>query len=127
MARIVMINDEHDLLEICRMILASSGHRVLTLISGVDANSVVERFGADLVLLDWVMPDATGDEVLARLRASPRTAHVPIVVISALPEVQARARSLGADAVLPKPFLPDELRAIVDHTLASITPSREAP
>jgi PAS domain S-box-containing protein len=82
----------------------------------------------DVVLLDLHLPDIPGDEVLRRLRADPRTAGVPVVVVSAdaTPGSVDRLRQAGADAYLTKPLDVDEFLAAVERFLPAAAPSAAA-
>jgi DNA-binding response OmpR family regulator len=108
-ARILLIDDEQDLLEICAMLLESEGHQVECLSEPVRAEEVALRFRPDVVFLDWVMPDRGGREVFPRLR-DVLGAHARIVIASALPGMAGEARRLGAAGLLEKPFSAEELR-----------------
>lgn len=93
-------------------LVGSSGHEVIGVGTGREAveRALTEPF--DVLLLDLMLPGTMdGFEVCARLRADPATAELPIVVISALDDVEARARAmkLGATAYYAKPFRPLEL------------------
>ena len=118
MARILLINDEPDLLQMCRMVLQSEGHDV-TVTS--DTSHVVELAAktADIVVLDLVMPGTNGEAVLARLRESPETRSIPVVIMSALHDAKDRAAALGADGFVGKPFEPNALFETVDRALAA--------
>ena len=90
-----------------------------------DGLVALERLGApgcdvDVVLLDILMPRLDGYGVLARMRADPRLRHVPVVVISALDDLDGVVRciELGADDFLPKPFDPVLLRARIGAGLS---------
>jgi CheY-like chemotaxis protein len=74
----------------------------------------------DLVLLDLHLPDIQGDEVLRRLRADPRTAEIPVVVVSAdaTRASNDRLRALGADAYLSKPIDVEEFLETVERFLS---------
>src|SRR4051812_43518675 len=102
MASILLVNDEPDLLEICRMVLESEGHSVAATTDSVRARELAET--ADLVLLDLVMPGTTGEAVLRSFRESPKTRNVPVVVVSALEDARERAEAMGADGYMAKPF-----------------------
>ncbi len=105
--RVLVVNDEPDLLELCKFVLEDEGHTVEVTTSGHDVIALVHRFKPDVVLLDWVIPDVPGDVVLRRLRAN--GAVVPIVMMSASHRADEASRRLGADAFLPKPFTDEEL------------------
>ena len=84
--------------------------------TAVDGREALAQLGArpfDLVLLDVMMPELNGHEVLERMRADERLRHVPVIMISALDQVDSVVRciELGAEDYLPKPFNPVILRA----------------
>jgi DNA-binding response OmpR family regulator len=117
MARILVVNDERDLVELCQVILEEVGHQVTTLTNGAKAVELAEHDPPDLIALDWVLGRLTGEDVLRALRANPATAHIPILLLSALPDLEARAGVLGADGALGKPFGEDELVRAVGRLL----------
>ncbi|TCN24710.1 adenylate/guanylate cyclase domain-containing protein [Sinorhizobium americanum] len=117
--RILVVDDvasNRDLL--CRR-LRHEGHRVAVADSGRSALARLAEGEFDLILLDILMPDMNGIEVLARLKAEDRWRHVPVIMISGLSEVAAVARCIeaGADDYLTKPFNPVLLRARINSTL----------
>lgn len=120
MARILLINDEADLIAMCEIVLEARGHSVRHLLAPHRTSELLElaSWKPELVLLDLVMPGATGEDVLERLRDLPGMSDVPVVVMSAVPEAEARARAMGAAGVLEKPFDPDGLMQAVDGTIA---------
>jgi len=87
-------------------------------VTAIDGRGALERLGTqdfDLVLLDVMMPELNGYEVLERIRADDRLRHVPVIMISAVDQVESVVRciELGAEDYLPKPFNPVILRARV--------------
>jgi CheY-like chemotaxis protein len=92
---------------------------VVTAVDGKDALAQLAARDFDLVLLDVMMPKLNGYEVLARIRADDRLRHVPVIMISAVDQVDSVVRciELGAEDYLPKPFNPIILRARVTTCL----------
>lgn len=117
MARILMINDEIDLLTVCQSLLSDVGHEVDIFTSGRDALEHARRAQPDLIIVDWVMPGTEGSTVLARLKGHPATKDTPVLAISALADGAMRAELAGADRFLAKPFDVDELVGAVNHVL----------
>ena len=78
----------------------------------------------DLIIADWVMPRLSGPEMVKRLRADPQLSHVPVVMLTALADVEHRAKSYhsGADHFLPKDFEPEELLAIIERAVQRTQP-----
>ena len=98
---IVVVDDELSILELIQDILEAEGFRVLTARNGAVALRLLERTSAALVLTDFMMPELGGVELARRLRADPRTADIPIVLMSAA--LPADTGGLFA-AVIQKPF-----------------------
>ena len=92
---------------------------VTTAVDGQQALQLLQQQDIDLVLLDVMMPELNGYEVLERLKADERLRHVPVIMISALDQVESVVRciELGAEDYLPKPFDPVILRARIGACL----------
>lgn len=77
----------------------------------------------DLILLDLMMPTASGDSALSFMRGTPSLNDIPIVVVSAHPDVEQIATQLGADSWLAKPIKYDELRRCINQMLSQSSAS----
>jgi DNA-binding response OmpR family regulator len=117
MARILMVNDESDILEMCALILRERGHEVGIAESEAGAVGCATERRPDLLVLDLVVRGTTGEQVLDSIRA--RIGPTPLVVVSASADGPDRARSMGADAFVAKPFAEDDLVAAVEATLGA--------
>lgn len=115
--RILLINDEPDLLMLAQMGLEQIGHRVETLTEAGKALDVVRRFHPDVIGLDWVTPGTSGEDVLRQLKAEPDTAAIPVVVATALSGIDTHARLLGAETVVHKPFTISQLAATLQRVV----------
>jgi DNA-binding response OmpR family regulator len=82
---IVVIDDEQALLDILDLSLSSHGYNVITVSNGLKAMEIIKKTQPDLVLLDIVMPDINGWEILKCLEENQETAGLPIIMISAVP------------------------------------------
>ena len=111
--RILVVDDNEFNRDLVSRRLARDGHAVETAEGGVEALSLLKEREFDLILLDILMPDMSGYEVLGRLKADPVTREIPVIMISALDEVDSIVRCIEAGAVdyMPKPFEPALLRA----------------
>lgn len=109
--RVLVVDDEADIVALVAYHLAKSGYRVSTASSGPDALEAMRRERPALVVLDLMLPGLSGYEVLEQLRASDATRDVAVLMLTARREEQDRIRglSLGADDYLTKPFSPQEL------------------
>ena len=117
--RLLVVDDTEANRDLLARRLRALGHDVAVAKNGREALDVLATRETDLVLLDIMMPEMDGFQVLERLRADPARRHVPVIMISALDETDsvARAIELGATDYLPKPFNAVILRARVTATL----------
>jgi two-component system phosphate regulon response regulator PhoB len=124
MFRVLIVDDEPDINEVVKEGLRSAGYDTVGALTGADALAEVARRCPDLILLDQMLPDIDGVEVCRRLRAAPRTRHVPIIFLTAVGGSEARVRglALGADDYIVKPFGMRELILRVGAVLRRATP-----
>ncbi len=118
MATILVCDDEPALRELMRAAVGGD-HRFLEAPDTATAREAIEYARPDLVLLDVMLPGASGIELLRAIRDDPELHAVPVVVVSAWADEQHRheAEEAGADAFLAKPFLPEELGALARQLL----------
>ena len=117
---LLVVDDSEDNRYTLTRRLAREGYtRVVTANDGRQALALLRAQPVDLVLLDIMMPELNGYEVLERLKADERLRHVPVIMISAVDEIESVVRciELGAEDYLPKPFNPTLLRARVGASL----------
>ena len=118
--RILIVDDEDDIREVGQMTLEMmAGWEVRTASSGEEALAMAAAHPPDAILLDVMMPVMDGPATLARLRAEPATAGVPVVFLTAKAQAadQRRLAEMGAAGVLAKPFDPMTLADQVSRTL----------
>jgi len=120
--RLLVVDDEINLLRALGACLGSEGYEVVTARSAAEALSRVAQEVPDLIISDIRMPGTDGFDFLRQIRTSPRTSLVPIVFLTAKSERADRVAGFraGVDAYLTKPFEPDELLAIVASILARV-------
>lgn len=108
---ILVVDDDRRVLDLLQISLSQNGYRVTTAATGEDGLDFTRRDPPDLIILDLRLPKKNGYEVCAALKSSKDTAHIPIIMVSATAEVDARLQGLmhGADDYLTKPFSPKEL------------------
>ncbi len=116
---ILVVDDNEENREMLGRRLAREGYEVRRAAGGTEALAALQASSVDLVLLDVMMPDINGYEVLRRLKENPRLADIPVLMISSLEDTESVARciELGAEDYLPKPFNPVILRARVGACL----------
>ena len=112
-ARVLVIDDEPDVRWLIRVSLERAGHEVLVAEDGLRGVALAMKQHPEVIVLDLMMPVMDGYGVLAELAKDRRTAHVPVLVLSAraIPEEAERATQAGARRFLEKPFDPDDLAA----------------
>jgi two-component system cell cycle response regulator len=117
--RILLVDDEVINLDLFEAILTEEGYETVCANDGKEALEAVAAARPDLLLLDLMMPGMSGLEVCRRLKESPLTADIPIIVVTALGQVATKEAALtsGADDFVAKPVRPDDLRARVSAML----------
>ncbi|MEZ4620543.1 MAG: response regulator transcription factor [Caldilineaceae bacterium] len=117
MVTILVVDDNQKLLDMLRRTLTYEGYRVCTATSGREALHTIDDARPDLLVLDWLMPDLDGIDVVTRLRAV--SDEIPILMLTARDAVEHRVEGLacGADDYLVKPFATEELLARIQALL----------
>src|SRR4030042_1076865 len=114
--RVLVVDDDEKILRFIGSSLRLAGYDVATATSGEEALQLLESKKPQIMILDILMPQTDGFEVLKRLRP---VSKLPVIAISAHTSAAGQALNLGANAFLAKPFRPDELikkiKALLDH------------
>ncbi len=120
MVKVLVIDDDEDICELVVFKLSRSGFEVHTESDGESGLAAAADLLPDVVLLDWMMPKLNGIEVCRRLRADPRTAGIPVILLTAKAQEGdvRRAFAAGGDDYIAKPFSPRELVSRVEALLA---------
>ncbi|BEV72887.1 MULTISPECIES: phosphate regulon transcriptional regulator PhoB [unclassified Paludibacterium] len=123
-ANILLVEDEPAIQELIAFNLTQAGHHVLRASTAEAAITLVRNALPDLVLLDWMLPGASGIEVARKLRSDERTRSVPIIMLTARSDEQDKISGLeaGADDYITKPFSPRELLARIKAVLRRRAP-----
>jgi two-component system, OmpR family, phosphate regulon response regulator PhoB len=122
---ILIVEDEAPLVTMLRYNLEREGFQVCEAGDGEEALVQIAERRPDLVLLDWMLPLVSGIEVCRRIRRSPETRSLPVVILTARGEETDRVRGLdsGADDYVVKPFSPSELVARLRAVMRRAQPS----
>lgn len=125
--RVLVVDDEPDIVALVAYHLAKAGYRVSTAGSGPDALGAAQREHPSLVVLDLMLPGMSGFDVLEQMRADPGTREIAVLMLTARKDEPDRIRglSLGADDYLTKPFSPPELVLRVGAILRRIGAARQ--
>jgi two-component system cell cycle response regulator DivK len=112
---ILYVEDNEYNLKIVRQLLSRTSYRLIEAVDGEQGVATALREVPDLVLMDIQLPKLSGLDATRRIRSDPKTAHVPIVVITsfALSGDSEKAKEAGASAYLAKPYSPRELLQMI--------------
>jgi Response regulators consisting of a CheY-like receiver domain and a winged-helix DNA-binding domain len=118
--KILVVDDEPKIVEVVQSYLESNSYQVYKAFNGRQALQIFEKIAPDLVILDLMMPEMTGEEVCQKLRTISR---VPIIMLTAKVEEDEviDGFKLGADDYVTKPFSPRQLMARVEAVMRRIT------
>ncbi len=127
-AKILVVDDEKDLLELLSMNLVAQSFVVNTAQTGADALASVSKDRPDLILLDIVLPDISGIELTGKLKNSPGTANIPIILLTAKDSETdvVVGLTVGADDYITKPFSTKVLLARIEALLRRNDPEGAA-
>ena len=120
--KIVVIEDEEDILEVISYNLKREGYEVTTSTSGEDGLAKIERSTPNLVILDLMLPEIDGLDLCRKLKSDPVTQNIPVIMVTAKGEESdvVLGLGMGADDYMVKPFSPRELvargRAVLRRT-----------
>jgi len=129
--KILAVDDEADILKLLRHNLTCAGYGFMDAADGPTALKIAKAAAPDLILLDVMLPDMDGNEVLRRLKADPDTRWIPVLMLTAKGEEIDRVLGLefGADDYIVKPFSPRELvlriRAVLREGKEATPPALE--
>ena len=119
MSTVLIIEDDHNLLEGLELFLNMEGYETLATTNGRTALDLIRRYQPDLVVTNYQMPGADGFDVLRTIRENRKLAGTSVVFITAdhTPAIRQRALDSGADAYLTKPFRSEELAGVIAQLL----------
>ena len=115
--KILVVDDEHDILELLRHQLEKQGYEVVATSQGSAVVSTACREQPDLITLDILLPDKDGFEVLRDLKSNPKTANIPVIILSVVQDAESGLQ-LGAVNYVTKPINEEQLLTAVESVLA---------
>lgn len=108
--RILIVDDEPDLVKVTSFRLKKAGYQVLISVDGRQALELIQKDPPDLILLDLLLPHIQGDQVCKQIKQDPKLKHIPVILFTATAvDIPAKVKEVGADDYLTKPFDPEEL------------------
>lgn len=115
--RLLVVDDEPDILEFMQVILEEEGYEVVTSDKGEYLEQLHNGGLPHLILVDVLLSGKDGREIVKYLKSQEETKHIPIIMFSAHPSAEETAQQAGAEAFLAKPFEIDVLLAKIAHFL----------
>ncbi|MFA5144168.1 MAG: response regulator [Candidatus Omnitrophota bacterium] len=117
--KILIVDDEPDILRATKVRLASLGYEVVTATDGKDIFSVIRKELPDLILLDLRLPGISGDEICINLKADEKLKDIPIVMFTASSDfnINNMIKKIGAEGYLIKPFSSEDLMQVTKKFL----------
>jgi DNA-binding response OmpR family regulator len=128
--RILCVEDEEEMIDLIRLILARRGFEVKGASGGMEGLRMVREELPDLVLLDLMMPDLDGWEVYQQMKADEKTRNIPVIVVTAKAQNIDRVLAMHiakVDDYITKPFSPQELLSSVEKVLGNPDPASQRP
>lgn len=117
MDRILLVDDDIDVLSVVKMMLSEKGFQVHAISDWKDIEGSIKMFYPDLILLDVHLGDADGRNICKQLKESENTRHIPVILFSAIYDLQNNLKECRAEAFLSKPFEPSRLIETIKSNL----------
>jgi DNA-binding response OmpR family regulator len=119
LATILVVDDDTDLLKVFRIVLEEAGYSVVVCDTGTSAMEYISAKPADLIVLDWLLPDILGSDICRAIKDQYKDVFIPVIVVSARGDNKSIVKMLeaGADDYLTKPFSVEELLARIQALL----------
>ncbi|OVE76142.1 hypothetical protein BVX98_06540 [bacterium F11] len=118
MAKILVVDDEKDVVELLKFLLEKDGYVVTTASNGREALDMVQKESPDLILLDVMMPEMDGYTVQTQLLENPQTKDIPVIILTAKGQLKdVFAMSANVQAYIEKPFDPKSLRSKIQEAI----------
>jgi two-component system, OmpR family, phosphate regulon response regulator PhoB len=127
--KILLVDDEKNVRELVRATLETEEYVLFEATDGREAVELAQREVPDVMVMDWMMPRMNGIEATRAIRAEPRTAAIPVILLTARSQAEdfAAGKAAGVNAYLVKPFSPFELLERVESLLEEdrVVPNRD--
>ena len=109
----LVVDDDDQVLRLVKRVLERAGFEVVTVSDGLAAHEAAVEWRPDIILLDLMLGETTGDQIMAALREDFRTRLIPVVFLTVRDSLKDKVEHLlsGADDYVTKPFIPEELVA----------------
>ncbi|MGK7390245.1 MAG: response regulator [Candidatus Cyclobacteriaceae bacterium M2_1C_046] len=119
MNKILIVDDDIDLLENMRGILSSKGYEVMGLADASELFKTINFFQPDVIILDILLASYDGRELCRKIKNDPGTKHIPVLMFSAHPDAEAFVFAAGAEEFLKKPFDTKTLLGKIENLISN--------
>jgi DNA-binding response OmpR family regulator len=120
---LMIVDDDPQLIRVLSMFFDLEGYNVVRASNGREALALLGEYTPDLILLDLMMPEVGGEEVVKQVRAQQKHQRIPIVIFTAAETREEELRAAGADAFITKPFSLDGLRDVIHEAIRQSSPT----
>ena len=118
MKKILLIDDDPDIITVLQLLLKKKGYQVATAYRKEEAYKQVELFRPNLIVLDVLLSGVDGRTICKKLKNTESSKHIPIIMFSAHPSAQKNMEDFGADDFIPKPFESNKILERIETLLA---------
>ena len=122
--QILVIDDNEDILFMIKTMLEMKGYRISAKDNPDDIESFIEQTRPDVILMDLLLSGSDGREICKKIRENKLISHIPVVMISALPDAAISCKDAGTDYFLGKPFEMNDLFETINNALSLILKSK---
>ena len=124
---VLVVDDDEQVLRLVRRVLERAGFECVPVVNGRSAHGAAVEWRPDIILLDLMLGDTTGDQILAEIRGDFRTRLIPVVFLTVRSSLKDKVEHLlaGADDYVTKPFIPEELVARLRAVMSRSTTTRD--
>jgi DNA-binding response OmpR family regulator len=118
--KVLFVDDDQGIREVISIILEESGYQIITIDQDKDIEETILRECPEVILLDIWISGHDGRTILKRIKSNPKTAHLPVIMISAKNDGEVVAKEAGADDFIAKPFEMEELLSKIEKYLPEL-------
>jgi DNA-binding response OmpR family regulator len=115
--KILILDDNEDILEMMKVALEDEGHEVECMINTNDIYKTISHIKPDLLIVDYILPGINGGELCHQVKTNPKTEHIPVIMVSGHQRVLQSLGTYGADVFIAKPFSLEDIVSNVNNCL----------
>ncbi len=117
--KVLFVEDEDNVRETISLLMQGAGYEVRASATGKDIFTSIAEFNPDLILLDILLDELDGREICREVKENPDTSHIPVIILSAVPEIYNTITDVGANDIVSKPFQENVLLNRIARQLAN--------